>query len=79
MSKMTKDEEDVYMKAFEASKAKTVKERMAEGDAAVSKYRESGEMRAVENGIKQGTLASLAAARRERIDEASGFGKKKKQ
>ena len=78
MSKMTKDEDDVYMKAFGASKAKTVKERMAEADAAVEAYRKGGAMRAVEKGIKDGTLEQRAKSRRERMDEMSGFGTNKK-
>lgn len=39
MSKMSKEENAVYMKAFQSSKAKTVKERMAAGDAAVASHR----------------------------------------
>ena len=78
MSKMTKDEDDVYMKAFGASKAKTVKERMAEADAAVANYRKGGAMRAVEKGIKEGTLQERAKSRRERMDEVAGFGINKK-
>ena len=67
---MTPEEDSVYMKAFSASKAKTVKERMAEADAALKKHREGGTMRAVEKGIKQGNLASAVKARMERVNKA---------
>jgi hypothetical protein len=36
MSKLSKEDEAIYMAAFGKSKAKTVKERMAAGDAAVA-------------------------------------------
>ena len=39
MSSMSKEENAIYMKAFQGSKAKTVKERMAAGDAAVEAVR----------------------------------------
>lgn len=76
--KMTPEEDAVYMGAFSKSKAKTVKERMAEADAALAAHRKGGAMRAVDKGIKDGTLSERAMARRERMDEVSGFGKNKK-
>jgi len=39
MAKMTPEEDKVYMGAFSASKAKTVKERQAEADAALEAWR----------------------------------------
>jgi len=76
--KMTPEEDSVYMKAFGASKAKSVKQRMAEAQAALEAHRKGGAVRAVEKGIKDGTLSAMASARRNRIDEVSGFGNKKK-
>jgi hypothetical protein len=77
--KMTPEEDAVYMGAFSKSKAKTVKERMAEAEAALKAHRDGGAMRAVNKGIKDGTLTERAMARRERIDQASGFGRKNPQ
>lgn len=39
MAKLTEEENKIYMDAFSATKAKTVKERMAAGDAAVAAFR----------------------------------------
>lgn len=68
--KMTKEEDAVYMKAFEKSKAKTAKERMAEAQSALEAYRKGGMDRAVNKGVKEGTLRERANARRRKIDEA---------
>jgi hypothetical protein len=68
--KMTADEDAVYMRAFGKSKGKTVKDRMAEADAALKQFRAGGMERAVNNGIKDGTLSERAKSRREKINEA---------
>lgn len=68
--KMTPEEDAVYMKAFGKSKAKTVKERMAEAQSALETYRKGGMERAVSQGVKEGTLKERAEARRRKIDKA---------
>lgn len=42
MASYTPQEDQAFMKAFSESKAKTVKERMAAGEAAVAALRKSG-------------------------------------
>lgn len=68
--KMTPEEDAVYMKAFEKSQAKTVKMRMAEADKALQQYRKGGEMRAVDQGIKDADSMFKLKNRTKRIDEA---------
>ena len=67
MSKLSKEDEAIYMAAFGKSKAKTVKERMAAGDAAVA-AKKSGAMKAVEGGIKEGSIRKGVAARIKKFD-----------
>jgi hypothetical protein len=68
--KMTPEEDSVYMKAFEASKAKTVKERMTEAESALAKHREGGAMRAVDQGIKDADSMYKLKNRKGRLDAA---------
>ena len=68
--KLTPEEDAVYMQAFGKSKAKTVKERMAEADAALKQYRQGGLDRAVDKGVKDGTLQDRAISRRDRVEKA---------
>ena len=68
--KMTEEEDKVYMEAFGKSKAKTVKERMSEAEAALNAWRKDGEMRAVNQGITEANNDYKLKNRRKRLDEA---------
>jgi hypothetical protein len=58
----TKREEEVYMTAFKASEAKTVKERMAAGDKALEEFRNSSKQSA-------GSVRSLIKERHKKMKD----------
>lgn len=66
---MSKKEREVYTKAFEASKAKTVKERMAAGKAAVAAYKKPAPAK---------NLKTMAKSRVDTIEAALDDALKKK-
>jgi len=67
MSSMTKEENAVYMKAFQESTAKTVKERMAAGESAVQTMRNPPKP-------EQKNLFTMAKKRVETIEQAIDEG-----
>jgi len=68
--KMTPEENAAYMKAFQESKATTVKERMAAGQAAIAAMKANGAMEAVDQGIKDADPILKMKNRTARIDAA---------
>jgi hypothetical protein len=69
MAKFTPEENEVYMAAFSATKAKTVKERMAAGDAAVEAFRlEQKKPKGAHVGLA-GKMKSRAQSMMEALDE----------
>jgi len=68
---MKDTEKEVYMAAFSKSKAGSYDGRKAEAQAAVDAHKNNakGAIKAVEKGIKEGTLSERIAARRARMDK----------
>jgi hypothetical protein len=70
--KMNDEETEVYFSAFSSSKNKSIDGRNNDAANAVIKHRsdKKGLLKAVEGGIKEGSLRSRIKARTKKIDEA---------
>jgi hypothetical protein len=69
--KMKKSEHDLYFKAYSNSKGKDDASRTADAENAVKAHRadSDGAIKAVDEGIKEGSLRSRVAARMKKIDD----------
>lgn len=70
--KMNEDETNAFAKAFHKAKGKPLKDKNAAGAAAVKALRESkkGFIKAVDTGIKAGSLRGAVKSRQQKISDA---------